>query len=107
MITVLLRPLHLWQNSVKVWIYKEQVLPEKEPKKQVLREASIDADSKRVYSPTTPSRMTGKANTGNNIAFGEYGLQALSGWITAQNEAARSPDPFYQGGVRFGLNFSA
>ncbi|HHT62306.1 MAG: 50S ribosomal protein L16 [Bacillota bacterium] len=36
-------------------------------------------------------RMTGKANKGNYVAFGEYGLQALEpGWITSrQIEAAR------------------
>ena len=36
-------------------------------------------------------RMTGKANRGNKIDFGEFGLQALEpGWITnAQIEAAR------------------
>ncbi|MGI6684260.1 MAG: 50S ribosomal protein L16 [Bacillota bacterium] len=36
-------------------------------------------------------RMTGKANKGNFVAFGEYGLQALEpGWITSrQIEAAR------------------
>jgi large subunit ribosomal protein L16 len=35
--------------------------------------------------------MTGKANKGNYVAFGEYGLQALEpGWITSrQIEAAR------------------
>ncbi|MEL7567260.1 MAG: 50S ribosomal protein L16 [Dehalobacterium sp.] len=36
-------------------------------------------------------RMAGKANKGNFVAFGEYGLQALEpGWITSrQIEAAR------------------
>lgn len=36
-------------------------------------------------------RMTGKANKGNFVAFGDYGLQALEpGWITSrQIEAAR------------------
>ena len=36
-------------------------------------------------------RMTGKANKGNQIAYGEYGLQALEpAWITSnQIEAAR------------------
>ena len=36
-------------------------------------------------------RMTGKANKGNKIAYGEYGLQALEpAWITSnQIEAAR------------------
>ena len=36
-------------------------------------------------------RMTGKANKGNRVAYGEYGLMALEpGWITSnQIEAAR------------------
>jgi len=36
-------------------------------------------------------RMTGKANTGNTLAFGTYGMQVLEpGWIThRQIEAAR------------------
>lgn len=36
-------------------------------------------------------RMTGKANKGNFVSFGDYGLQALEcGWITSrQIEAAR------------------
>ena len=36
-------------------------------------------------------RMTGKANKGNRVAYGEYGLMALKpGWITSnQIEAAR------------------
>ena len=36
-------------------------------------------------------RMTGKANKGNQIAYGEFGLQALEpAWITSnQIEAAR------------------
>jgi large subunit ribosomal protein L16 len=47
---------------------------------------------KRVkYRRQHRGRMTGKANKGNYVAFGEYGLQALEpGWITSrQIEAAR------------------
>ena len=40
-------------------------------------------------------RMTGKANRGNKIAYGEFGIQALQpGWITSnQIEAARIQIP--------------
>jgi len=47
---------------------------------------------KRVkYRRVQRGRMKGKANKGNYIAYGEYGLQALEpGWITSnQIEAAR------------------
>jgi large subunit ribosomal protein L16 len=47
---------------------------------------------KRVkYRRQHRGRMSGKANKGNYVAFGEYGLQALEpGWITSrQIEAAR------------------
>ena len=47
---------------------------------------------KRVkYRRVHRGRMTGKATRGNNIAYGEFGLQALEpGWITSnQIEAAR------------------
>lgn len=47
---------------------------------------------KRVkYRKAQRGNRTGKANTGNTVSFGEYGLQALeSAWITsAQIEAAR------------------
>jgi len=47
---------------------------------------------KRVkYRRQHRGRMRGKANKGNFVAFGEYGLQALEpGWITSrQIEAAR------------------
>lgn len=47
---------------------------------------------KRVkYRRQHRGRMKGKANKGNFVAFGEYGLQALEpGWITSrQIEAAR------------------
>ena len=47
---------------------------------------------KRVkYRKAQRGRRRGKARTGNNIVFGDYGLQALeSAWITsAQIEAAR------------------
>ncbi|MDD2496608.1 MAG: 50S ribosomal protein L16 [Desulfitobacteriaceae bacterium] len=47
---------------------------------------------KRVkYRRQHRGRMSGKANKGNFVAFGEYGLQAVeSGWITSrQIEAAR------------------
>jgi large subunit ribosomal protein L16 len=43
------------------------------------------------YRKTQKGRMTGKAQRGARVAFGEYGLQAQeSGWITArQIESAR------------------
>ena len=43
------------------------------------------------YRKTQKGRMTGKAQRGSKVAFGEYGLQAQeSGWITArQIESAR------------------
>ncbi|MBD3387231.1 50S ribosomal protein L16 [candidate division KSB1 bacterium] len=47
---------------------------------------------KRVkYRKQQRGRMKGKANSGNKISFGEYGLMAIDpGWITArQIEAAR------------------
>ncbi|ATW27122.1 50S ribosomal protein L16 [Candidatus Formimonas warabiya] len=47
---------------------------------------------KRVkYRRQHRGRMAGKANKGNHVAFGEYGLQAVEpGWITSrQIEAAR------------------
>jgi len=47
---------------------------------------------KRVkYRKVQRGRMKGKANKGNYIAYGEYGLQAMEpGWITSnQIEAAR------------------
>ena len=47
---------------------------------------------KRVkYRRVMRGRMTGKANRGNKIAYGEFGIQALQpGWITSnQIEAAR------------------
>lgn len=47
---------------------------------------------KRVkYRKQQRGRIKGKAHRGNEVAFGEYGLQALEpGWITArQIEAAR------------------
>ena len=47
---------------------------------------------KRVkYRKAQRGRRRGKANSGNNIDFGDYGLQALeSAWLTsAQIEAAR------------------
>ncbi len=47
---------------------------------------------KRVkYRKQQRGRMKGKANSGNKISFGEYGLMAVDpGWITArQIEAAR------------------
>ena len=47
---------------------------------------------KRVkYRKAQRGSRTGRANSGNTISFGEYGLQALeSAWITsAQIEAAR------------------
>lgn len=47
---------------------------------------------KRVkYRRQHRGRMSGKANKGNFVAFGEYGLQAVEpGWITSrQIEAAR------------------
>jgi len=48
---------------------------------------------KRVkYRKQFRGRMKGKATRGNEVSFGEYGLQALEpGWITArQIEAART-----------------
>ena len=48
---------------------------------------------KRVkYRKRFRGRMKGKATRGNEVSFGEYGLQALEpGWITArQIEAART-----------------
>jgi len=41
--------------------------------------------------PHRPRKLTGKAQKGNTVTYGEYGLQALEpGWITArQIEAAR------------------
>ena len=47
---------------------------------------------KRVkYRRVMRGRMTGKANRGNKISYGEFGIQALQpGWITSnQIEAAR------------------
>ncbi|MBI2868273.1 MAG: 50S ribosomal protein L16 [Chloroflexi bacterium] len=47
---------------------------------------------KRVkYRKTHRGRRTGQAHSGNTLAFGEYGLQALEpAWITAQQiEAGR------------------
>ena len=47
---------------------------------------------KRVkYRRVMRGRMTGKANRGNKIAYGEFGIQAVQpGWITSnQIEAAR------------------
>ena len=47
---------------------------------------------KRVkYRKTQRGNRNGRANSGNTVSFGEYGLQALeSAWITsAQIEAAR------------------
>lgn len=47
---------------------------------------------KRVkYRKQQKGRMKGKASRGNFVAFGKYGLQALTcGWLTAQQiEAAR------------------
>ncbi len=47
---------------------------------------------KRVkYRRVMRGRMTGKANRGNKIAYGEFGIQATQpGWITSnQIEAAR------------------
>ena len=47
---------------------------------------------KRVkYRKTHKGRMRGKAHRGNNVSFGEYGLQALEpAWITnRQIESAR------------------
>ncbi|NUP95230.1 MAG: ribosomal protein L16, partial [Planctomycetaceae bacterium] len=43
------------------------------------------------YRKAQRGRLKGKSKRGNDIAFGEYGLQALgSHWITArQIEAAR------------------
>ncbi|MER3397099.1 MAG: 50S ribosomal protein L16 [Chloroflexota bacterium] len=43
------------------------------------------------YRKQQRGRMTGVATRGNTVAFGEFGLQALSpGWVTArQIEAAR------------------
>lgn len=43
------------------------------------------------YRKTQKGRRRGKANSGNKITFGDYGLQALeSAWLTArQIEAAR------------------
>ena len=43
------------------------------------------------YRKMQRGRMTGKAHTGNTVAFGEFGIQALEpAWITArQIEAAR------------------
>ena len=47
---------------------------------------------KRVkYRRVMRGRMTGKANRGNKVTYGEYGIQAIQpGWITSnQIEAAR------------------
>jgi large subunit ribosomal protein L16 len=43
------------------------------------------------YRKTHKGRMTGKAQRGSRVAFGEYGLQAMEpGWITSrQIESAR------------------
>jgi large subunit ribosomal protein L16 len=43
------------------------------------------------YRKSQRGRMRGKANRGNTVAYGEYGLQSLgSGWLTArQIEAGR------------------
>lgn len=74
--------------GVKVWIYKDEILPAKKN----LKGADKHVDAKRTkYRKSHRVSYDGKAKGNTELHFGEYGLQALEGgWISArQIEAAR------------------
>jgi hypothetical protein len=78
--------------GVKVWVYHGEILPETAAQNKAKGGEVGMLIPKRVkYRRVHRGRMTGKAQRGSEVSFGEFGLQALEpGWIkNTQIEAAR------------------
>ena len=91
--------------GVKVWIYKGDVLPEVKGSEEGKKGATKMLMPKRVKYADTSGENEGRIKGGGEIAFGEYGLQALEpAWITSQQiEAARiALTRYIKRAVRFG-----
>ena len=79
--------------GVKCWIFKGEVLPQRErrgsPKRK--RTSTMLAPKKVKWRKQQKGKMRGLSKGATTVAFGEYGLQALScGFVTSrQIEAAR------------------
>ena len=78
--------------GVKVWICRGEILPERKAKSQsAQKESNARCYSQRVKYRRPRLSYEGKSKAGNEVVFGEFGLQACEGaYVTnRQIEAAR------------------